>query len=145
MTFMVIIKVIESVPQSISSMIGNAGNTDVASASGIAKAGAMAAGAMAGGFAMKMAGRVGGNLLGIAGKGAGMAGGLAGKGVGIATSAFASSKVGQAIGNSAVGKGAHIAGAVGRGTVATAKAVFGNHSKNSAENKLDQIQNVLNK
>ena len=72
----------------------------------------------------------------------------AGKGVGIATSAFASSKVGQAIGNSAVGKGAHIAGAVagavGRGTVATAKAVFGNH-KNSAENKLDQIQNVLNK
>lgn len=148
MTFMVICKVMESVPQSISSMIGNAGNTDVASASGIAKAGAMAAGAMAGGFAMKMAGRVGGNLLGIAGKGAGMAGGLAGKGVGIATSAFASSKVGQAIGNSAVGKGAHIAGAVagavGRGTVATAKAVFGNH-KNSADNKLDQIQNVLNK
>ena len=45
-------------------------------------------------------------------------------------------------------KGAHIAGAVagavGRGTGATAKAVFGNH-KNSAENKLDQNQNVLNK
>lgn len=145
MVFLIVTKVIEVVPQSISSMIGNAGNTDVASASGIAKAGAMMAGAMAGGVAMKMAGRVGGNLLGIAGKGAGMAGGLAGKGVGIATSAFASSKVGQAIGNSAVGKGAHIAGAVGRGTVATAKAVFGNHSKNSAENKLDQIQNVLNK
>lgn len=34
---------------------------------------------------------------------------------------------------------------VGKGISATAKAVFGNHSKNTAENKLDQIQNVLNK
>lgn len=145
MTFMVICKVMESVPQSISSMIGNAGNTDVASASGIAKAGAMAGGAMAGGFAMKMAGRVGGNLLGIAGKGAGMAGGWAGKGIsnlaGKGMDALSKSHPGLA-------KGAHIAGAIGKGAgkwgAIGAKAVFGNH-KNSAENKLDQIQNVLNK
>ena len=122
MTFMVICKVMESVPQSISSMIGNAGNTDVASASGIAKAGAMVAGAMAGGVAMKMAGRVGGNLAGMASQK--FAGSAMGKALGNKVNAFKQSKTGQML-----------------------DKVFGDHSKkdNSAEGKLKQIGEIMSK
>ena len=122
MALMCVTKLIEVVPQSISSLVGNAGNTDVASASGIAKAGAMVAGAMAGGVAMKMAGRVGGNLAGMASQK--FAGSAMGKALGNKVNAFKQSKTGQML-----------------------DKVFGDHSKmnNSAEGKLKQIGEIMSK
>lgn len=120
MALMIITKLITIVPQAISSLVGNAGNTDVASAGGIAKAGVMMAGAMAGGVAMKMAGRVGGNLAGMASQK--FAGSAMGKALGNKVNAFKQSKTGQML-----------------------DKVFGDHSKkdNSAEGKLKQIGEIM--